>query len=99
MSKEMVDTLVKRISRDEPRKQNIRLKNMCYVNGEYDWVMRFSAPDHATARKYYETLRLLYSDYLQEKPIMVDINICLVSEGKKNPDLFDLYDYVPGQHD
>ena len=95
MNRELVELLVQRISKGEPAKQNVRLVNMCYVNGEYDWVMRFTAPDHATARKYYETLRLLYSEHLQEKPVMVDVNICLVSEGKMNPNLNHLFDYVP----
>ena len=68
---------------------------MFYVNGEYDWIVRFTAPDHATARKYYETIRLLYSDHLQERPILMDINMSLVAEGKRNPNLGQLYDYVP----
>jgi len=71
--------------------------NMCYVNGEYDWVVRFSAPDHATARKYYDTIRLLYDEYLLEKPVIVDVNLCLISEGKSNPDIERLYDFIPGQ--
>lgn len=95
MNRDLVELLVQRISKGEPARQNIRLKNMCYVNGEYDWVMRFTAPDHATARKYFETIRLLYSEHLQEKPILIDVNMCLVSEGKKNPDLDKLFDYVP----
>ena len=95
MNKDLVELLVHRISHGEPARQNIRLKNMCYINGEYDWLMRFTAPDHATARKYYETIRLLYSDHLMEKPLLVDVNMCLVSEGKMNPDLDRLFDYVP----
>ena len=95
MNNDLVQLLVNRISHGEPARQDIRLKNMYYVNGEYDWIMRFTAPDHATARKYYETIRLLYSDHLQERPILMDINMSLVSEGKKNPNLEDLFDYVP----
>ncbi len=95
MNKELVDILIKRISQEEPRKQGVHLKNMFYVNGEFDWVIRFTAPDHATARKYFETLRLQYADHLQEKPVMIDINFSLVSEGKQNPDLKELHDFVP----
>ena len=95
MNKELVDILLKRINQEEPRKQGVRLKNMFYVNGEFDWVIRFTAPDHATARKYYETLRLQYADHLQEKPVMIDINFSLVSEGKKNPRIEKLYNFVP----
>ena len=95
MNRELVELLVQRIRGNEPSRQDIRLKNMSYVNGEYDWIMRFTAPDHATARKYYETIRLLYSDHLQERPILMDINMSLVAEGKKNPNLDQLFDYVP----
>ncbi len=95
MNKELVDILIKRITLEEPRKQGVRLKNMFYVNGEFDWVIRFTAPDHATARKYFETLRLQYADHLQEKPVMIDINFSLVLEGKHNPDLNELHDFVP----
>jgi DNA-binding Lrp family transcriptional regulator len=96
MSRGLADLLIRRITRDEPRKQNVRLVNMFYVNGEFDWVLRFSAPDHATARKYYDTIRLLYDEYLLEKPVMIDVNFVLVSEGKSNPESEKLYDFIPG---
>lgn len=95
MNKELVNILIKRITKEEPRKQGVRLKNMSYVNGVYDWVIRFTAPDHPIARKYYETLRLQYKDHLQERPVMIDINFSLVSEGKTNPNLEQLEDFVP----
>jgi DNA-binding Lrp family transcriptional regulator len=96
MSRGLADLLIRRITRDEPRKQNVRLINMFYVNGEFDWVLRFSAPDHATARRYYDTIRLLYDEYILEKPVMIDVNFCLVSEGKNNPEIERLYDFIPG---
>jgi DNA-binding Lrp family transcriptional regulator len=96
MSRGLADLLIRRITRDEPRKQNVRVINMFYVNGEYDWVLRFSAPDHATARRYYDTIRLLYDEYLLEKPVMIDVNFVLVSEGKSNPEIEKLYDFTPG---
>ena len=95
MSEELVKLLIKRLGQHEPYKQGIRIKNFCYVNGEYDWVERFSAPDHATARKYYDTIRLLYDEYLLEKPVMIDVNFCLVIEGKNNPSLDKLYNFIP----
>lgn len=94
MSNGLADLLVRRLVKEEPRKQNVRLMNLCYVNGEYDWIMRFSAPDHATARKYYDTLRLLYDKYLLEKPVMIDMCFCLVAEGKRNPEIERLYDFI-----
>lgn len=96
MSRGLADLLIRRITRDEPRKQQVRIVNMFYVNGEFDWVLRFSAPDHATARRYYDTIRLLYDEYLLEKPVMIDVNFVLVSEGKSNPEVEKLYDFIPG---
>jgi DNA-binding Lrp family transcriptional regulator len=94
MSDDFVNILLTRLTREEPRKQNVRLTNFFYVNGEFDWVLRFSAPDHATARRYYDTLRMLYDEHLLEKPVMIDVNMCLVSEGKRNPNIESLHDFV-----
>ncbi len=95
MNEGLVNTLIKRLIEEGPRKQNVRLTNFFYVNGEFDWVLRFSAPDHATARRYYDTLRVIYDDYLLEKPVMIDVNMCLVSEGKRNPQIAELHDFIP----
>ena len=92
LSRGQADLIIRRISKDEPRKQNVRLVDLFYLNGEYDWIIRFSAPDHATARRYYDTIRLLYDEYQLEKPVMVDVNFCLVSGGKNNPELEKLYE-------
>ncbi len=96
MSRGLADLLIRRITRDEPGRQSVRIVNMFFVNGEFDWVIRFSAPDHATARRYYDTIRLLYDEYLLEKPVMIDVNFVLISEGKSNPEIEKLYDFIPG---
>jgi len=95
MSKEMVDIMLKRLREKAQEKQNVRLQDLWIVNGVYDWVLRFSAPNHATARRYYDTIRSVYDNYLLEKPIIIDINFCVVSEGKVNPDLEELYEFIP----
>ena len=95
MSRGLADLLTRRIVRDEPGKEGIRVLDFFYVNGEYDWVLRFSAPDHVTARKYIDTLRRLYDEYLTERPVMVDMNFCLIAEGKTNPEIKKLYDFIP----
>lgn len=95
MSTELADLMTRRISRQEPEKQNIRLLNVLYVNGEYDWLIMFSAPSHATARRYYESLRIAYEEFLLEKPTIVDVNFALVRGGKSNPEIKKLFDFVP----
>lgn len=95
MSKDLADLMLKRLYRKEQKKQNIRLRDFWIVNGEYDWVIKFSAPDHASARKYYDTIRLLYDKFLLAKPVMVDVNFCLVLEGKRNPEIEKLREFIP----
>ena len=95
MSKGMADILIERILKEEPKRENIRIINLHYINGEYDLVETFAAPDHTTARKYFDKMRILYEDYLLDKPLMFDINFSLVLNGKRNPDLKTLYDFVP----
>ncbi len=95
MNEGLVNTLLMRLVGEGPKKQNVRLTNFFYVNGEFDWVLRFSAPDHATARRYYDTLRMIYDDHLLDKPVMIDVNMCLVTEGKRNPQIADLHDFIP----
>lgn len=95
MSKELADIMLNRLYTKAQEKQNVRLQDLWIVNGQFDWILRFSAPDHATGRRYYETIRLVYDEYLLEKPVMVDLNFCLVSEGKRNPDLEELRNLIP----
>jgi hypothetical protein len=69
---------------------------MCFVSmGEYDWILMFSAQNHATARRYYNSLRVVYENYLLEKPVIVDVNFSLVREGKINPQIQKLHEFVP----
>jgi len=95
MTRDMADTMIDRIENDMPKKLGVRLIDAFHLNGEYDWILRFSSPDHTTARKYYDTLRLVYAEHLLDKPVLVDLNFVLVAEGKKNPDLKKLIEFVP----
>ena len=95
MSRGLADIIYNRVTRGERIKQDVRLIDAFHVNGEFDWILRFSAPNHASARKYYDALRVVFEDYLIEKPLMVDINFILMAEGKRNPETEKLYDFVP----
>ena len=95
MSKELAELIITRKIKEEPKKQKIHLINVLYVNGEYDWMIMFSAPNHAIARRYYDSIRITYHDYLLEKPVIIDINFSLVREGKVNPEIQKLNEYVP----
>ncbi|MGA1792378.1 MAG: Lrp/AsnC family transcriptional regulator [Thermoplasmatota archaeon] len=95
MTRGLADIIYRRIKNEEMGRLNVRLIDAFHVNGDYDWVLRFSAPDHATARKYYDAIRVIYEDYLIEKPVIVDVNFIVKAEGMKNPDLENLYKFVP----
>ena len=95
MSESLADLIVERIVKREPQKQQVRLLNLLYINGEYDWVLMFSAPNHAVARRYYDSLRLVYADYLLDKPVIVDVNFAVVREGKPNPEIKKMREFVP----
>lgn len=87
MTEDMANIIIQRIKNNEPGRKNIRLIDSFQVNGEFDWILRFSAPNHTTARTYYDILRTVYQDYLIDKPVIVDVNFILVAEGKRNPEI------------
>lgn len=75
--------------------QDVRILNVLLINGDYDWAVMFSAKDHATARRYYDSIRLAYDGWLLDKPMIVDVALSLIREGKKNPEPDRLYDFIP----
>lgn len=94
LNREVAEKIITRVRGKEMEKQGIRLIDLWYVNGEFDWAHRFSSPDHATARRYYDTIRVMYDEYLLEKPILLEVHFCLVAEGKRNPEIDALTDFV-----
>lgn len=95
MNQKLAELIIRRIGRTEYGKQQVRLIDVLYTNGEYDWVVMFAAPDHATARRYYDSIRVAYEEHLLDKPILVDVNFSLMREGKVNPELNRLKEFVP----
>lgn len=95
MTNDLVDLMTRRIKGRVQERQSVRLIDVIYVNGEYDFIVVFSAPSHAASRRYYDSLRLEYDSYLLEKPVMMDVNLYPIREGKVNPDINDLYDFCP----
>ena len=95
MSKKLVELLIKRSVKRIPEKQKIRSINVLYINGEYDLIVMFTASNHANARRYFDSLRIGYGRFLLEKPLIVDVNFSLIREGKVNPEIDKLYEFVP----
>lgn len=95
ISNAFVDLIIRRLTTGAPSKEGVRVIDIFYMNGEYDVIIKFSAPDNITARKYYEKLRAVYKDFFRGDPSLSDMNFPLVKGGKLNPELERLYDYVP----
>jgi len=95
MSRGFADLILRRVISGDPARENVRLINMSFVNGEFDWILKFSSPDPASARRYYDKLRVLYDEYILEKPLMLEVNFSVVRSGKINPETNKLYDFIP----
>ncbi|HUS78599.1 MAG TPA: hypothetical protein VM050_08055 [Patescibacteria group bacterium] len=74
---------------------DVRIINALLVNGEYDLAVMFSAKDRATSRRYFDSIRLAYDQWLLDKPLIVDVNLALIREGKVNPELDRLEEFIP----
>lgn len=94
VSKAFADRIIKRLATGAPSMEGVRVIDVFYMTG-CNVLIKFSAPDHATARKYYETLRIIYKDYLFELPLLSDVNFSLVKDGKVNPEIEKIYDFFP----
>jgi len=95
ISKEFADLIIKRLTTEAPSEEGVRIIDILYMNGDYDVIIKFSAPDHVTARKYYENLRNTYKNFFRGDPSLSDVNFPLVKDGKLNPELEKLYDFLP----
>ena len=90
----VANRIIKHIVANPNFKEDVRVIDMCYLSGEYDWMIRFSAVDRIKARRFYEALRLFYEDYLCERPVIIDVSFCLITEGKRNPEMKKIIDFV-----
>ncbi len=95
ISKEQVDLLMERVVSHKAEKCSARVVDSFYMNGTYDWIIVFAAKDWATARKYYDTIRREYKEFLREKPELIDIMFSLTRYGKINPNIDKIRDFIP----
>jgi len=95
ISKAFAELIMERITTGAAEEEGIRIIDVFYMNGEYDCLIKFSAPDRATARRYYESLRATYKEFFRGDPSLSDVNFSIVKDGKVNPELERLYDFIP----
>jgi hypothetical protein len=66
-----------------------------YLNGKYDLLVIFAAPDWITSRKYYDSIRIEYEPFLEDRPEIIDVAFSLIRWGKVNPDIEKLREFIP----
>lgn len=94
ITKDLPDLIIKKLTERKDRESGIRLINILYTQGAYGCILMFSAPDRAAAKMYYETIRVVFRDHFFD-PLLLDVNFSLLREGKLNPELTKLYDFIP----
>jgi DNA-binding Lrp family transcriptional regulator len=77
------------------KEYGVRVKEAYYMNGDYDVLITFSAPDIAAARRFYEYLRREYERFFMEKPRMMEVAFPIVKGGKLNPRMERVRELIP----
>ncbi len=95
LSDEQASTLIRRHVSDAPGRLSIRLMDTYYLNGRYDLLVIFAAPDWITSRKYYDSVRIEYEPFLEERPEIIDVAFSMIRWGKVNPGIEKLRDFIP----
>jgi len=65
---------------------NITLEDCLYVNGEYDWVISFTAPGIKETKKFCEKLLRKFSEHIESYEVLETI-ITVRKQGIKNPSI------------
>jgi len=94
ISKAFADLIIERLTTGAPSEEGVRIIDVFYTNGEYDCLIKFSAPDRATARRCYEDLRDTYKEFFRGDPSLSDVNFSIVKDGRLNSEIRKLYDLL-----
>ena len=86
---------VDRVREGRHRREGVMVHNVFYLNGKYDIMSMISAPDLASARAYYESVREAFRDIQLTKPIMMEVAFPFIIGGKFNPGPERIYGLIP----
>lgn len=88
-TKEFADLIKERLTKElyETEQLGIRLLEIYYMDGDYNMLIKFSAPDHKIARAYFEIIRSIYKDHFLDVPLVSVVNTSFIKEGKIHPEL------------
>ena len=65
---------------------NIILEDCLYVNGEYDWIISFTAPGIKEMKKFCEKLLNKFSEHMESYTVLETI-VTIEKQGIKNPSI------------
>ncbi|MCX6662575.1 MAG: Lrp/AsnC family transcriptional regulator [Euryarchaeota archaeon] len=88
-----VDTIVSRKMEEFAVKLGITMETSAYINGEYDWILTFTAENLIQAKKFCETVISAYPTYIQEMTMMQTM-IFIKKHYVLNPDRKMLKDFM-----
>lgn len=96
ISKKFPDLVIHKLTTEAPSKTGVRLIDFFYTTGMSACaILKFSSQNQKIAKEYFETLRVIYNDYFLDEPLLFEVDFPLAKEGKLNPELEKLYDFIP----
>lgn len=84
--KEPIEKIISRELAQKIEKSGIELINSIYTNGEYDWVICFSATNIKEAKSFVELLTKIFSGYISEMHLMEEM-FSASKNGITNPEI------------
>ena len=92
----MIRKILDKISRKDFMKRveklGIESVSHIFINGNYDWIISFNAPDIKVAKAYVEELNRTYEGYISET-LLQEIIFSAQSSGIINPNIEKLKDF------
>jgi len=89
----LIDRMIGNIP--DEKKYGVKIISLLYLNGEYDWLLMYSAPSQKTAKRYFEHVRTEYGEYHIEKPMLIEVIKSARREGKMLPNPESFKEYAP----
>ena len=92
MAREILDIMSRKDFMKRVEKLGIESLSHIFINGKYDWIISFNAPDITTAKRYVEELNRTYEGYIGEI-LLQEIMFSAQSSGIINPNIEKLKDF------
>jgi len=92
ITQKLINDIVTRNISKEVKEKGIDISCSFYTNGNYDWVICFSANQVKEAKWFVEYFNRLYEGFLSETHLM-EVMFSAVRSGMKNPEIEKLSDF------